>query len=78
LAAHLGMTQDELCDRMSQTEFLEWIAREQFEPIPDQWMMWRFIMSAITGQKPEKFEFRTKQQSIAGIKGAFMALAKRK
>ncbi|MEZ6033528.1 MAG: hypothetical protein R3C17_10575 [Planctomycetaceae bacterium] len=84
LAAHLNMTQQELLDRMSWQEFNFWIAREQVDPIPDNWLQWRWIMAALTrGEKdtklkPEKFDFNFSSKSSDNGRAIFEALALKK
>lgn len=75
------MTQQELLQRMTNDEFDYWVARETFDPIPDSWFQWRYIMAALTPQKnekyltPERFEFKIKKKHSDGGRSVFEALA---
>jgi len=75
------MTRQEMMETMSNTEFLEWVALERIDPLPDQMMMWRWQMAAATGRKPDDFwtvQKPSKKTDVIGIKARFMALAKPK
>jgi len=47
LAGHLGMTVDELCDRMTAAELSEWMALDMYhQPLPNPWYQTGVIASA--------------------------------
>lgn len=69
------MIRSEMMERMSETEFLERVALERIDPLPDEWMMWRWQMAALTGKKPDDFQVVRKTTDTQSIKSKFMALA---